>query len=225
MPDGGEYVASAIRIEDELFQVNGYRGVEEGPSYTILTGTVPVLLSAPHAVKHFRRANDEPKEEDEFTGTIVRLLHGLTSCHAMHAARADLDANFYDDCPYKEGLRTAVKEKGIKLVLDIHGAAAWRAFDIDIGTCKGAALLGRDGLLPPLLDAFRRHEINGVFVDSVFSGCGQATVTRFVSEALGVPALQLEINKRFRDPENHPREFESLIQALEDYLKAVQSLM
>lgn len=223
MPDGGEHAASAINIEDELFQVNGYRGVEQTPSYAVLTGTVPVLLSAPHAVKHFRRANDEPKEEDEFTGAIVRLLHGLTSCHVIHAACADLDANFYDDCPYKDGLSRLVQGCGIKLVLDIHGAAAWRAFDIDIGSCKGAALLGRDDILPLLLDAFRRHEINGVFVDSVFSGCGQATVTRFASEVLHVPALQLEINKRFRDPENHPREFESLIEALKDYLQAVQS--
>jgi len=224
MPDGSKLAASAISIEDELFRVNGYRGVEQALSYTVLTGEMPVLLSAPHAVKHFRRANDEPKEEDEFTGAIVRVLHGLTSCHVIYAARADLDANFYDDCPYKEGLSNLVRESGIKLVLDIHGAAAWRSFDIDVGTCKGAALLGRNDILPPLLDAFRRHGINGVFTDSVFSGCGQNTVTRFTSEVLGIPALQLEINKRFRDPENHPREFESLIKALEDYLKAVPSL-
>ncbi|MDI6906018.1 MAG: hypothetical protein QMC81_00845 [Thermoanaerobacterales bacterium] len=225
MPDGCQHVAGAIKIEDELFQANGYRGIEQTPSYSVLPGSLPILLSAPHAVKHFRRANDEPKEEDEFTGAIVRLLHDLTGCSIIHAAYADQDANFYDDCPYKEGLRSLVIERGIKLVLDIHGAAAWRSFDIDIGSCKGAALLGRGDILPPLLDAFRRHEINGVFVDSVFSGCGQATVTRFASEVLCVPALQLEINKRFRDPENHPQEFESLIEALEDYLKGVQSLL
>ncbi|MEW6229533.1 MAG: hypothetical protein AB1700_15820, partial [Bacillota bacterium] len=117
----GWSLEKAVKMEEELFGVNDYQGLPGEKSYVTLTGKVPVLVSAPHSVKHTRRSNTVPKEEDEYTGTLVRLLHELTSCHAIYAASSDLDANFYDDCPYKAGLGELVIKSNIKLVLDLHG--------------------------------------------------------------------------------------------------------
>ncbi|MEW6727627.1 MAG: hypothetical protein ACOYU7_11100 [Bacillota bacterium] len=214
----GWSLEKAVKMEEELFGVNDYQGLPGEKSYVTLTGKVPVLVSAPHSVKHTRRSNTVPKEEDEYTGTLVRLLHELTSCHAIYAASSDLDANFYDDCPYKAGLGELVIKSNIKLVLDLHGASLWRDFAIDIGTCKGKSFLDKPHFLSLLQDALADEGIGDVHIEDTFSACGQATVTRFVSQELGVPALQLEINKRYRDPENHPEEFKSLVEALRKYI-------
>ncbi|MEW5762392.1 MAG: N-formylglutamate amidohydrolase [Bacillota bacterium] len=214
-------IESAIAAERELFAVNGYRGAaHNGATCILLDGERPVLVSAPHAVKHLRRGVAEPKEEDEYTGTLARLLHALTGCHAIYLAACDDDPNFYNDCAYKEKLRQAVLRHGIGLVLDLHGSAHWRLYDIDIGTCHGASLLGRPELVQALQDTCRRYGINEVFVNHTFSGCGQPTVTRLVSTELGIPALQLEINKRWRDPVNRPEQFRALVDSLAEYILA-----
>lgn len=222
MEEFAKIAAAAVKIENTYFKPNNYRGLPADLSYTVLPGRIPVLVSAPHAVKHFRLANTEPKEEDEYTGAIARLLHQRTGCWTMYAAKADIDPNFYDDCPYKDGLRALVGKENIQLVLDIHGAALWRAFNIDIGTCRGESLLGRTDYLETLIVALRGGGIQSVFVDSVFTGAKQPTVTRFASTALNLPAMQLEINKRLRDPEAHPAPFGVLMHSLETFINGLK---
>lgn len=220
MPVAQWSVEEAIATERKLFAINGYRGIQgQDPVYTVLNGELPVLVSAPHAVKHLRVGVVEPKEEDEYTGTLARLLHALTGCHAIYLASCDLDPNFYDDCAYKAGLRDTIAQHGIRLVLDLHGSAVWRTYDIDIGTCHGEALLGRSELVECLLEYCKRHGIKEVFENHTFSGCGQPTVTRLVSRELGIPALQLEINKKWRDPEKRPEQFRTLVECLAAYIR------
>lgn len=223
MEQFAEIAASAVKIEETHFKPNGYRGLPADLSYTVLPGSVPILVSAPHAVKHFRLTNTEPKDEDEYTGAIARLLQKQTGCWAMHASRADIDPNFYDDCPYKDGLRELVEKEQIGLVIDIHAAAIWRTFNIDIGTCRGEALLGRTDYLEALIAALRGGGIQSVFVDSVFTGGGQPTVTRFASQTLGIPAVQLEINKRLRDPEQNPAYFGVLLNSLAMFINGLKA--
>lgn len=222
MEEFAEIAASAVKIEETYFKPNDYRGLPSDLSYTILPGRIPILVSASHAVKHFRLANTEPKEEDEYTGAIARLLHRRTGCWAMYAGKADIDPNFYDDCPYKDGLRELVTKENIRLVLDIHAAALWRAFNIDIGTCRGQSLLGHTEYLEALIVALRGGGIQSVFVDSVFTAANQPTVTLFVSETLGIPAMQLEINKRLRDPEENPAYFGVLLRNLEMFVNGLR---
>ncbi|MBO8128113.1 MAG: hypothetical protein H0Z39_02795 [Peptococcaceae bacterium] len=218
-------VRPAYEIEQKIFAVNNYYGVEGTTSYEILSGRIPLLVSAPHAVKHRRAANTEPKEQDEYTGTIARLLNEITGCYAMHATCPDLDPNFYDDCAYKGGVRRIVEENDIKLVLDIHGATRWRAFNVDIGSCHGKSVQHNPELLDLLLEEFRNHGIANVVVDDTFPGCGQPTVTRYVSAILNRAALQLEINKKLRDPEKDPESFVVLVECLASYIRKVAGLI
>ena len=84
MPLAQWTIQDAIATEREFFAINGYRGARDGERvYTVLDGKIPVLVSAPHAVKHLRAGVVEPKEEDEYTGTVARLLHALEPSRAM----------------------------------------------------------------------------------------------------------------------------------------------
>ena len=54
-----------------------------------------------------------------------------------------------------------------------------------------------------------------IWSDRLFSAAKTETVTRFCIRDLKVPALQLEINRKYRDPDN-PENLAMLLNALKD---------
>lgn len=182
-------------------------------------GSLPVLVSAPHAVRHMRQKKIKPS--DEFTGSIACLLNTLTGCHSLTAVKLyGGDPNFDDKCLYKDTLYNLAREHRFCLVIDIHGASRQHGFDIDIGTIKGRSLLGR-AQYPELLKKYlSQYEITGIS-ENHFTVSGQNTVTNYVSGVLGIPAIQLEINKQFRAPHQNTRDYCRLVGALADFISSV----
>jgi hypothetical protein len=189
-------------------------------------GRVPVLLSAPHAAIHTRLR--QPKEEDEFTGGLARLVAERTGAHALYARRrSDTDPNWYRDVPYKRRLAAIVAQAGIRFVLDLHAASPHRDFGVALGTLRGrscppggpvagaatARTTGaatRADIVATFEGAGFGREAQGVDrldVDRTFTACGldgQETVTRYVWERLGVPAAQIELHTCLRVAERRP---------------------
>jgi transposase len=60
---------------------------QEDP-FWLSVGELPILLSAPHDVRHIRQR--KIKMSDQFTGSIVYLLHKLTGCHAISVTKLSL---------------------------------------------------------------------------------------------------------------------------------------
>lgn len=48
------------------------------------------------------------------------------------------------------------------------------------------------------------------------------TVTKFISRNLGIPARQIEISERLRQPEINPSEFEKLVKCLAEYTCSIK---
>ncbi|HBW38242.1 MAG TPA: hypothetical protein DEF89_24425, partial [Desulfosporosinus sp.] len=172
-------------------------------------GNLPVLVTAPHAVRHFR--HKKIKMSDQYTGSIVYLLNQLTGCHAITATKLyGGDPNIDSPCIFKEKISEIVRQEKIKLVLDIHGAAREREFDIDFGTDNGRTLLGKDSLLETLkrnIQAFGFNKIS----HNHFAASGKNTITNFVASELKIPAVQVEINKQYRVPAQNPQGFHRII--------------
>ena len=72
-----------IKLNEKLFSTKGYDGIA-GDNYKIISGNIPVMLSAPHAVNHFR--NGQKKWADLFTGGIAVYLQQITGCHLIYNA-------------------------------------------------------------------------------------------------------------------------------------------
>jgi hypothetical protein len=175
-----------------------------------VSGTTPVLLSAPHGAVHTRHG--EPKEEEEFTAALACLVAELTDAHALYARRrSPTDPNWYHDVPYKRRLRRIVARDGIAFVFDVHGTAPSRDLGIALGTMHGRSCPEHRGLIIRLLEhhGFRqpRDSIDGLEhldtldVDETFTAeglDGQETVTAFAWETLGVPSAQLELHPGLR---------------------------
>ncbi|HWR38682.1 MAG TPA: hypothetical protein VN611_04210, partial [Patescibacteria group bacterium] len=67
--------------------------------FWVAIGKIPVLVSAPHAVRHCRQK--KIKMSDEFTGALAFLLNQMTECHGIAATKLyGGDPNVDNPCVY-----------------------------------------------------------------------------------------------------------------------------
>lgn len=192
-------------------------------NFKVESGTIPILVSAPHAVNHYR--DDAVKKADLYTGGIVRYLHELTSCHIIYSSRySEADPNYdpQQDCDYKKKLTEYIEENDIRLVIDIHGAAADKPYAVELGTIddEDSSLCGRKFVAKLINDVFLKEfayidsPLKDIKKNTIFNARNIDTITNFVSTQLGVPAIQLEINGTYRDPKGNHSYVETLIGCL-----------
>ncbi len=185
--------------------------------FWVSPGKLPVLVSAPHAVRHYRQK--KIKMSDQFTGSIVYLLNQLTGCHAIATTKLyGGDPNNDDRCIYKEKIAEICAEKKVKFVLDIHGAAREREFDVDLGTNSGKNLLAKTWMLETLAHNFQEFGLTKISYD-YFAATGSNTIANYVARELKIAAVQVEINKQYRVPAQNPQGFHRLLAALVESIK------
>lgn len=203
----------AVNVERVYFYKTDKRvNPKQEEPFWLAVGELPILVSAPHAVRHYRQK--KIKMSDQFTGAIVYLLNKLTGCHAIAATKLyGGDPNVDEVCIYKEKISDFCTARKVKLVLDIHGAARERVFDVDLGTNNGKNLLGRTRIMEILERNFHDAGLSRTSRD-YFAASGPNTVANYVARELGIPAVQIEINKQYRVPAQNPQGFHRLMGAL-----------
>ncbi|HEY3423866.1 MAG TPA: hypothetical protein VGL27_03650 [Negativicutes bacterium] len=180
-------------------------------------GELPVLVSAPHAVRHYRQK--KIKMSDQFTGSIVFLLNKLTGCQAIATTKLyGGDPNIDSPCIYKEKIAEICGRSKVKLVLDIHGAAREQEFDVDIGTNSGQTLLAKANMLGMLEHNFQDFGLSRISYD-YFAAKDPNTIANYVARELRIPAVQIEINKQYRVPAQNPQGFHRLLAALVESIR------
>jgi len=173
-----------------------------------LEGTVPVLVTAPHATRHHRGGG--AKRHDRHTAALAVAVHALTGCHSLytHWATAD-DPNYYDDVPFKRAVAEIVEAHGIVFVVDIHGTGPGVERDVHPGFGESREfLLGCGRAAEVLEESFSAAGIR-VGSEHLYRAARQQTVAKFAARRLGVRAMQLEIGWRLRDPAHRPAEFDA----------------
>lgn len=168
-------------------------------SYEILTGTCPVMISAPHSV--FQTRNGERKPAEPYTGALAKMLHNELSCPVICKTRnLKDDANYDKNSPYKNDLAKYVQQNGIKCVIDLHQLSHSRNVMIDIGTNRMKNLNNNWELLNIILEAFSKRNLGILQIDEPFAASGEYTVSAFISSSCDIPCVQLEINSRLLRP-------------------------
>lgn len=168
--------------------------------FRYIEGQIPILISAPHGTKHYRGMEGAGcwKKEDAYTSSLAIKLGQLTGAHVLYAGyKTAEDPNSDTRSPYKDFLKRAIKERGIKFVIDLHGARASQPFAIDVGTVSDVPEESSCPTFRPIIQkafqGFEEHLFNKHFAAR---GCG--TITSFVRNDLGIEAAQFEINARYR---------------------------
>jgi hypothetical protein len=208
----------AVNVERIYFYKTDKRvNLKQEEPFLFLLGKLPILVSAPHAVRYYTQK--KIKMSDQFTGSIVYLLNKLTGCHALAATKLyGGDPNSDTPCLYKEKISEICGREKVKFILDIHGAAREREFDVDLGTNNGKTLLTKVSTLETLEQNLRGFGLSRISHDYL-SATGPNTIVNYAVRELGIPAVQLEINKQYRVPAQNSQGFHRLLGALTESVK------
>lgn len=185
---------------EEKYSENNYNGIDNGKcNFKIIQGEVPILLSAPHAVKQYR--DGKIKAEDRFTGAIVEYLCEKTGVNGIIRVYNDSDDPNYENngssLKYKEAILDLIKEKDIVLLIDLHGCKDTHGFDIELGTNYGENINYDEKYLDILRNNF--STLGKIVVDNKFCAIRNTTVSNFINKKSNIQCVQMEISKRFRN--------------------------
>ena len=193
------------------FAANNYDGRPEvgAEGFTWLTALGRILVSAPHSVNHLRRGH--LKTAEPYTGALAYAVWEAARQPAIVRTHGPAgDPNWDPGSPYKEAIRAAAGRGEIRCVLDLHGAARERRFDVALGTA-GIDLPWLDDVV----EVFDQAGLSRVAINHPrFNAAHPGTVTWFVGRELGLPALQIELNRCWREPVDRPAEYRQALSAL-----------
>ena len=161
--------------------------------YRVLSGNIPVLISAPHSVNQLR--GDEVREAEKYTGALARYLSYATGSFAIFQLFTHADPNFDSDHNYKNGIINLIEVNGIKLLIDIHSSTFKDDTDIDIVTDGRTTLLDKNNII----DDFKKIALkNKVKVDenNIPNKDNENEIISVVSLVCGIPSLRLVINNK-----------------------------
>lgn len=230
-----------IKEYETLFSDNQYDGSGKS-AFVIEEGTIPIMVSAPHAINHFREGH--VKWADMYTGGIARYLHEETGCHLIYSCMfTESDPNF--DLPetnrYQKALREFVEKYNVLVLLDLHGASKKREYAVEMGTApEQNQIQGVVGEEDPSLHEYKfiseliqnlfeanfklcPSEQKEVWKNRIFDAGDQNTVTKYISKNTNTACIQLEINETYRNPANQI-EFAALIKSLKELIDILQSI-
>jgi hypothetical protein len=222
--DGDALVEEARDLEKQ-FQANNYTGRSNGPTILEVKGTLPVVLSAPHAVRYGRKNRKQPQV---YTGALALQLARLTGASALvNAHTSDEDPNRNEPGLYKPKLAALVRETHARFVLDVHGSDEDLAREkmlgqVEIGTIYSRSLRGKRFLRNILEEALEHAGITAT-IDKYFTADAPGTITLYTSEDLETPAMQLEIMRSLRDIDHAPQKYLQLLEILREAILAMQA--
>ena len=217
-------VKFALNFEDRQKYLYRDSVSAEADGLIYARGDIPIIVTAPHSSVHKRMG--KLKRQEFYTAAISMMMYSLTGCHSLYTNRLmESDPNYYDESPFKTRLSEIVKNNDIKCLIDLHGTGPERESHIYPGVGVNKEFLaGNDNYLEELDKASTLNEITIGGLD-VFPAAKQMTVTKFAAKKLGIPAIQLEINRQLREPNNNPEQFIKLIRLLKVYIDNLSYLI
>lgn len=218
-----ENVVDAISQEKTLQASYNRLPVGNEAWFSYLPGRSRVLVVAPHATSPKREG--ELRFPDGGTGSLAVMLNRVAKASVLYTTLASpSDPNYYDDNDFKRELDRLIKTLKPALVIDLHASDAYRPYDVDFGTMKGASLNGKAEYLAKLAEALRKEGIAN-FSQDYFSAEKSATDTKWAA-ARGIPAIQLEISSTWlshTDGNLEAHRFGQLLQGLARFILSVDA--
>ena len=110
-------------------------------------------------------------------------------------------------------------------MIDIHGTGSYRKFDLYPGIGRNDEFINGHSFFISELERVLFNNSIRLGGRNVFPAYRQHTVSRFVNSGLGIPAMQIEINQRYRNPISDKILFEKLIHSLAGYIGNISKLI
>jgi len=141
-------IISELRNLNYQFLANNKNGLKiDNRNYIFKLGKIPILLSAPHAVKQYRCSQVKPS--DYLTGALAIYLAEMCNCsYFVRTFNDNDDPNFplgetllEIENEYLKNLKRFIQEYNQFLIVDIHGCVDSKDYDCslwhnDYNTCQ-----------------------------------------------------------------------------------------
>ncbi len=198
-------------------EINKLENEEIENDFIILKGNIPILFSAPHTMIQ-NREDGTIKFNEPYTKAILLYLNKYFRTYSIiKNIDTGIDSNRDNYDKYNVEMRRLIKEHNIKLVIDIHGAAKEREFDVEFGTLNN--LSADFSTIKELEEAFTENGITNISYNEPFKG---GAITQGIFGLTDIDVIQLEINGKFRDSNNLDL-LNKLINSLEIFIKQYNS--
>lgn len=170
-----------ISLENENFKED----------FIIKKGSIKILFSAPHTMIQ-RFEDGSSKLNESFTKAIALYLNKHSDVYSIIKIRdTGMDSNRDNHDEYKKVLMSLVKENDIKLVIDLHGSALEREFDVELGTLNN--LSADYSTINEFKESFVENGIKNISINDPFKG---GAISQYLYNYKDVDVIQLEINRR-----------------------------
>jgi hypothetical protein len=197
-----EAVLQQIQNAEQKFKANDYKGTSARSCMVEKCGELPILLSAPHAVKQIR--GGLLKAHEFYTGAIAECLAKQVGCAFI--TKQYLIENVANDdpntdnayCSYKTAVNQFLHEHDIKLFVDIHGLSAKRDSIIDI-CIDGGKNVNDMAYVKSLQKCVENKFGTGTCsIDKYFKAAPANVMSKWIHTDFAVSALELEISGAYR---------------------------
>lgn len=203
---------------NEKYVANNCNGINSDVNFKIIYGRLPILLSAPHAVKQNR--NGVVKGADAITGSIVEFLCERTGANGIvRTFNLQDDPNFENvgnSLEYKKAILKLVKQNNISCIIDVHGCSNDHPFDIDIGTNNEINIMGFNNFLNIIYENL--STIGHTVIDKEFKASQPTTISNYISKKSNIPCFQIELSSSLR------RDSKKLLQLLDAFKIIIEEL-
>lgn len=199
------------------FANNEYYGtnVWTDEKYRVLSGNLPVILSAPHAVNQFR--GDDIRDAEKYTGGVVRYLSNATGCYSIFQLFTHADPNMEENEDYKNAIVNLIENYNIKLLLDIHSSTFSDDTDMDIVTNKRETLCGSDYLIENLQDLSKKYNIK-IDENNSPNKEKKSEIIGSASLLCGIPCIRIVMNNKKFDIINNEDKFNNIVKLLSEFI-------
>lgn len=183
--------------------------------YRVLSGNVPVLLSAPHSVNQIR--GEDVRDAEKYTGAFVRYLCNSTSSYGIFQLFTHADPNTDEECNYKSAIINLINTYDIKLLLDVHASTFNDDTDIDIVTNFRKTLVGMDNLFDKIKELSIKYDVKVDENNSPNKECDNEIIS-VSSLVCGIPSIRIVINNKKLDILNNESDFEKIVKVIEEFI-------
>ena len=183
--------------------------------YRVLSGSVPVLLSAPHAVNQIR--GEDVRDAEKYTGAFVRYLCNATSSFGIFQLFTHADPNNDEDHNYKNAVINLINAYNIKLLIDVHSSTFKDDTDIDIVTNSRQTLRGMDSLFDKLKLLGVKYNVK-VDENNVPNKEKENEIITVASLICGIPTMRIVINNKKLDVLNDEESVNKILLLMEEFI-------
>ncbi len=164
--------------------------------YIELTGTRPVLITAPHA---------QGPGADVFTGEIAWKVAQATGAYALVATvsrrakledgnPADYNREWARNTPFRRRIDELIKRYGVRFIIDVHGMESDPVRpDVDLGTLGGRSVKGK--LVSKIVKRLEEAGFDVGF-EQEFQG---GDILEYHCDGERVQGVQLELSEELRE--------------------------